>query len=60
MTRKVVSAAPDDGILTILRKMEEHEISAMPVVDNQKVLGMVCTDLLARGSLSRLLQTEDY
>jgi glutamate dehydrogenase (NAD(P)+) len=59
MTRSVVAATPEDGILTILRKMEDHEISAMPVVDDQKVLGMVCTDILARRSLLRLLQTQE-
>ncbi|MCK5646355.1 MAG: CBS domain-containing protein, partial [Anaerolineales bacterium] len=58
MSKKVISAAPEDGLLTIVRKLEHHEFSAMPVVDGQKVLGMVCTDLLTRTSLLRLLQTQ--
>jgi glutamate dehydrogenase (NAD(P)+) len=58
MSEKVISAAPEDGLLTIVRKLEHHEFSAMPVVDGQKVLGMVCTDLLTRTSLLRLLQTQ--
>jgi CBS domain-containing protein len=58
MSDQVISVAPLDGILTIVRKLEHHEISAMPVVDGQKVLGLVSTDLLARRSLLRLLQSQ--
>jgi glutamate dehydrogenase (NAD(P)+) len=58
MTREVVSADPQDGILDVIRKLEHHEISAMPVVSENNVLGMVSTDLLARRSLLRLLQSQ--
>ena len=58
MSAQVISVGPEDGILTIVRKLEHHEISAMPVVDGQKVLGLVSTDLLARRSLLRLLQSQ--
>jgi CBS domain-containing protein len=58
MSANVISVAPEDGILTIVRKLEHHEISAMPVVDGQKVIGLVSTDLLARRSLLRLLQSQ--
>lgn len=58
MTRKVVSANPQDGILDVIRKLEHHEISAMPVVSGKSVLGMVSSDLLARKSLLRLLQSQ--
>jgi glutamate dehydrogenase/leucine dehydrogenase/CBS domain-containing protein len=58
MSANVISVTPEDGILTIVRKLEHHEISAMPVVDGQKVLGLVSTDLLARRSLLRLLQSQ--
>jgi glutamate dehydrogenase/leucine dehydrogenase/CBS domain-containing protein len=58
MTTEVIAAAPTDGILKIVRKLEHYEISAMPVVDGNLVLGFVCTDLLARRSLPRLLQSE--
>jgi glutamate dehydrogenase (NAD(P)+) len=58
MTRQVVSATPQDTILDMVRKLEHHEISALPVVDQGKVLGMVSADLLARRSLLRLLQSE--
>ena len=58
MTKQVISAKPDDSILDIVRKLEYHEISAMPVVDGNKVRGMVGTDILSRRSLYRLLQTQ--
>lgn len=57
MTRAVVAAHPDDSIIEVVRKLEHHEISAMPVVDGPAVLGMVSADLLARRSLLRLLQS---
>ncbi len=55
MTRKVIAASPDETILDLIRKFEYHEISAMPVVDQGNVLGMVTADLLARRSLPKLL-----
>ena len=59
MTRQVISASPTDKILDIVRKLEHYEISAMPVLDNGKVIGMVGTDILARRSLYRLLQSQN-
>ena len=47
MTRQAVTAAPDDSLPDILRKLEENSISAMPVVEAGKVLGLVNSDLLA-------------
>ncbi len=57
MTRQVISAKPDDPILDLVRKLEYYEISAMPVIEGKKVRGMVSTDILARRSLYRLLQS---
>jgi glutamate dehydrogenase (NAD(P)+) len=57
MTREVVAASPGESILALVRKLEHHEISAMPVVDHGVVRGMVSADLLARRSLFRLLQS---
>ena len=59
MTRKVISASPNDIIIDIVRELEQHEISAMPVVDDGKVLGMVNTDLLAHRYLLPLLQSHE-
>jgi glutamate dehydrogenase/leucine dehydrogenase/CBS domain-containing protein len=58
MSRKVVTVGPTDTILAIIRKLEHYEISAIPVVEGGSVLGMVSTDLLARQSLLRLLQSK--
>lgn len=58
MSREVIAAAPDDTILDVIRKLEHYEISAMPVVETGRVEGMISADLLARGSLLRLLQSQ--
>lgn len=58
MSRQVVAADPSDNILEMIRKLEHHEISAMPVVKDGGVLGVVSVDLLARRSLLRLLQSQ--
>jgi glutamate dehydrogenase (NAD(P)+) len=58
MTREVVAVRPHDGIVEIVRRLEHHEISAMPVVEEGAVLGRVSADVLARRSLLRLLQSQ--
>jgi glutamate dehydrogenase (NAD(P)+) len=58
MSTNVIAAAPEETILEVVRKLEYHEISAMPVVERGCVMGMVCSDLLARRSLLRLLQSK--
>lgn len=58
MSRDAVTASPTDSILELVRKLEYHEISAMPVVDNGMAIGMVNTDLLSRRTLLRLLQSQ--
>ena len=58
MTRTVITAKLDDLILDLVRKLEYYEISAMPIIDGKKVRGMVSTDILARRSLYRLLQSQ--
>ena len=55
MTQDVITADPQDTLLELVRKLEHHEISAMPVVKNDVVLGMISTDVLARRSLYPLL-----
>jgi glutamate dehydrogenase (NAD(P)+) len=58
MTRDAIYASPADSILELVRKLEYHEISAMPVVDKGMAIGMVHTDLLSRRTLLRLLQSQ--
>ncbi len=58
MTKEAICVQPEEKILSMIRKLEYHEISAMPVVENGIVLGMVSTDLLAERTLLRLLQNQ--
>ena len=58
MTRQVVAANPSSRILDIVTDLEQNRISAMPVVDDGKVLGMVNSDLLAQRYLLRLLRSQ--
>ncbi len=58
MTTDLVSTGPDTSILNCIRMLENHEISAMPVVDENRVLGIISGDILARKTLFRLLQTQ--
>jgi glutamate dehydrogenase (NAD(P)+) len=59
MTRKVISSNPTDSILDIVTDLEQNQISAMPVVENGAVLGMVSSDLLAQRYLLRLLRSHN-
>ncbi len=56
MTRDVITAHPGDHVLDVVRRLEHHEISAMPVIDDGGVRGLISGDLLARRTLYRLLQ----
>jgi glutamate dehydrogenase/leucine dehydrogenase/CBS domain-containing protein len=58
MTREVIAARPTDTILDVVRQLEHHEISAMPVVSDEGVVGVISTDVLARRTLYRLLQAQ--
>jgi len=57
MTRTVISANPSDSILDIVTDLEQNQISAMPVVEDGTVLGMISSDLLAQRYLLRLLRS---
>ena len=59
MTRTVVYASPDDSILDIVRELEQNQISAMPVVEDGKVLGMINSDLLAHRYLLQYLESQE-
>ena len=49
MTRKVITAFPDEPIEIAARKMEKYNISALPVVDAKlRVLGLVTSEDLSR------------
>ena len=57
MTADVITNDPDATIIDCIRKLENHEISAMPIIDNNKVIGVISGDILAKKTLYRLLQT---
>ena len=59
MTADVICTGPDTPILDCVRMLEHHEISAMPIVDNNQVVGVISGDILAKQTLFRLLQTMD-
>ena len=59
MTREVIVADPDDNILDVLQRLEVYEISAMPVVRDGEVLGVISSDILTRKTLHQLLQTQE-
>jgi len=50
MTTNCETVSPDDDIYLIAVKMEKHNIGFIPVVDNNKLLGVVTDrDLVVRG-----------
>lgn len=57
MSKEVVSVEPTANLIEVIQKFEHFEVSALPVVDDGQVLGMVNSELLARKSLLRLLQS---
>ena len=49
MTREVVTIGLSDPIERAAKSMDEHNISALPVIDNDlKVIGMVTGDGISR------------
>ena len=59
MSKNVISAFPSDSIIDIVRELEQNQISAMPVVEDGFVLGMINSDLLAHRYLLQYLQSEE-
>jgi glutamate dehydrogenase (NAD(P)+) len=57
MTKEVVSAAPGETLVSVVKKLEFNELSALPVVDTAGVVrGMITSEMLARRSLLNVLQ----
>jgi glutamate dehydrogenase (NAD(P)+) len=56
MTKEVITVSPDFSILDIVRELEQYQISAMPVVEQGKVLGMVNSDLITQRYVLEYLQ----
>ncbi|MEI7433331.1 MAG: homoserine O-acetyltransferase [Methanomicrobiales archaeon] len=48
MSKKVITTVPDEPIESAAKKMEEHSISALPVVDeDQHLIGLITSDALS-------------
>lgn len=59
MSRNLVSCGPQDSILDAVTKLEQHDISALPVLSSDgRLLGVVTASLLATRTLYRLLLGE--
>jgi uncharacterized protein (DUF39 family)/CBS domain-containing protein len=49
MTRRVITADPDEPLVLVVRKLEKYNISALPVIDRDKrVKGIVTSDGISR------------
>ncbi|MDE3091937.1 MAG: CBS domain-containing protein, partial [Chloroflexota bacterium] len=60
MSREVMHCRPTDSILDVVLKLEQHDISALPVLsDEGRLLGVITADLLATRTLYRLLLGEE-
>jgi glutamate dehydrogenase (NAD(P)+) len=59
MSRNIVSCGPEDSILDAVTPLEQHDISALPVLSPAgRLLGVVTASLLATRTLYRLLLGE--
>jgi homoserine O-acetyltransferase len=48
MSKNVITTAPDELIGSAAKKMEEHSISALPVVDeNNHLIGLITSDAIS-------------
>ena len=55
MSKLVISVSMNDSLVEVVRKLEYYEISAIPVLRENMVLGLISTDHLTRRSLLPLL-----
>lgn len=58
MTADVVTCTPEATIVDCIRTLENHAISAMPVVASDKAVGVITSDVLTRKTLLKLLQAD--
>ena len=48
MTKNVITAPPSYTIIDLVRKLEQFRISAMPIVEDGKVMGKISSDLITQ------------
>ena len=41
MTKSVILAQADEDLLTVAKRLRKNDIIAMPVVENEKIIGMI-------------------
>jgi glutamate dehydrogenase (NAD(P)+) len=58
MTADVVTCTPEATIIDCIRTLENHAISAMPVVESDRAVGVITSDVLTRKTLLKLLQAD--
>lgn len=46
MTKKVITAQSDEDIITVAKRLRNHNIIAMPVLENDSVIGIVTIENL--------------
>jgi predicted transcriptional regulator len=56
MTRKVISAKPNDSILKISEAMIRHAVSQMPVMSGKKVVGTITEETIIRNLRANLAE----
>jgi len=55
MNKKVITCAPSDVISDVTKKLREHNISGLPVVERKKVVGVI-----TESDILKLLRTPEY
>jgi predicted transcriptional regulator len=46
MSKSVIVAQSDEDVLTVARRLRDNSIIAMPVLDNDKVIGIISIEIL--------------
>jgi len=48
MSREVITATPDEPIEVVAKKMEDHQISALPVLNGRgQVIGLITSESIS-------------
>ena len=48
MNKKIIPASPRDDLHSVIKKMQKFEISQMPVIENEKPLGLITETTLLK------------
>lgn len=53
MSKKIISAAPDETIGEVIARMRKHEISQLPVIDGEHLVGIVSEAIILDALMSK-------